>query len=78
MLKRWKPLSKEIDIEFEASKIIEEIQPKKLRKGDSAKRISAIQFYFEYILRSPEESEWKVNGVVKKIMEALKIPVGSR
>ena len=76
-LKRWKPLSKDIDIEFEASKIIEEV-PTKLRKGDSAKRISAIQFYFEYILRSPEESEWKVNGVVKKIMEALKMPVGSR
>jgi hypothetical protein len=27
-LKRWKPLSKEIDIEFEASKIIEEISKK--------------------------------------------------
>jgi hypothetical protein len=78
-LKRWKPLSKEFDMECEKpSEITEEVPTKKLRKGDSAKRITAIQFYFEYILRSPEESEWKVNGVVKKIMEALKMPVGSR
>ena len=58
ILNFWEPISKEIDMECEKPcEIIEEIHPKKLRKGESAKRISAIQFIFAKRIRRPHEEK---------------------
>jgi hypothetical protein len=72
--KFWSPEIEEDSID----KTSEEICPKKLNKGDSEKRKTAIKYIFTNVLDSPDRSNWKNKKVISTIMEKLQMPSGSR